>query len=781
FRSGDDTPAGIPRGFTHETKGGNNTLTVAIESSENAQSYDIRITDVSNTPTAGYSKLVNIGWEALSDSGNLVFIDRNTLCADGSAIGFIPAGSYFVKAAAKGVAYGSSVTTQSSSNSTTNVITVTAPKNAPYGFSITANGSHNRMQICVDYSQYAEYFTAEIEGPLNSNYSSMKRIITPNLHSGYNNLTIDTPAADDATEPGIYRISVTAQNSVSLASGASAAVSETTISIPYDRYSAQKDPDTRPQISAALEKLGAVDLEVNFNDGNGWYTLQTSGVDGDLDGRKAIDCRYTSNVNYSKQTFSVYFAPPAGSSGLYTSIYNIFAGEREVADVYIRTIPKNQYRDTLWPRKVTGKVLSSAFLDENSSVSNALTGYDLVKKIISGGIFDATNVENTSSYTGETETFSGGSGDLPLIYDGNGSVKKENLFFSPLKERDYTICASLTDQAISDSLTSPDAPLSVIAVPGFESICVKNIEAWDHTEKLRVYYKSGADLADNEDILHSWVYAGEAATDSINHGAWGNFVLIPNLQKNRPCRVAVYGYKSSTSGGVYSTPWISNVIIPWSSVPSSVPSFGASSQADKAGNVMVTSLYAGDAVRYRIYVQELDGNNGVISTVLKKDTYDGTPETVLIDPVNVLIPGLKPWTKYNIIVRAASLSPELQEGPASQPVCVMTLFDTTTAFNLTTCPIGGISSIRTMHKFGYHTEYYILASVLSFTTQITSPAGAGSYDVEVFISSVLNEPHFWYDGKDTDLTLEASLENPAVMILSGKMSCNGISAAVFGY
>lgn len=618
FASGAVDPTGIPKSFTHAAKGGPNGIIVQIEPSENAIRYEV-------TVSGPVSKSLTVGYSDLAKNGNTVFIDRNTPTAGGE---IVKAGEYAVKVAASGKAYGIDVTTQSSCNSSCRV-KVDDPSAMPSGFTISADGYHGQMALCVGNSSNAEYFDGTITGPMN--YPGSPDPQRVKLHGGYNYLSVPVPSADaifSAKQPGLFKIEVTAQNGLSLKPGAvQSASNEMYVSIPYDLYAAQKEASTRPAVSSILEKLGAADLEINFNDGNGWFALQTSGSDADFAGVQKIDCRFTSFIDYKSQVFDIYFAPPAGPSGEYPSSFNVFSGGRTVADVYLRTRAKPWYRDTFWPKKNGSIGLSSG------SVTSVA---DLVRNLLWNGSYDATLIE-------KRDQCAAAGCDPKLSKPGS----KADFFFAPALERSYSIAAELVDSFPGSPAAVPDILSDVKAEPQKNAILVHHITAADKTVEYALYYKNGdtADI-DKEDIIGSWrKYDGAPPTSSGDKDPLGVHATIGGLIKNQPYMVAVYGYHD---GKFSSKPLIRGPVYPYGPVSSVIPSISVTVQAGARNAIYVSSLYIQGETRYQI-----DWKKKNASEWNRYDTYVASP-TPCTGAVSLLLETLEHLTVYEVRARAVT-------------------------------------------------------------------------------------------------------------------------------
>jgi hypothetical protein len=423
------------------------------------------------------------------------------------------------------------------------------------------------------------------------------------------------------------------------------------VEIPYDMYAVQKDSSMRPVVSSALEKLGAVDLEVNFNDGNGWFALQTSGSDADFSGMQTIDCRFTSFIDYKAQVFDLYFAPPSGSSGKTPSGFNAFSGGRMVADVYLRTRANPCYRDTFWPRK------SSALRLSSTSVSSV---YDLVRNLLLNRSYDATCIESRSQCAV--------SGSDPRLSAAGAAA---DFFFSPMLERSYSICAELTNSFPGNPAAIPDTPKGAVATSQKNAILVEDITAGDETKTFRVYYKAGISASTAEDIAGTWLEAAEpsssGATDSL-----GTHVTIGGLTKNKPYMIAVYGFNE----GKLSAPLIRGPVYPYGAVSSEIPSFTLNVQASMRNALYVGALRIDGESRYQVQIKKNTG--GSSSWVLGYDTYDVAARPLpYTGTVSVLLKNLVYSTAYQVRVRAVSFTwgsnGNLEVGPWSETLEVSTL------------------------------------------------------------------------------------------------------------
>ncbi len=151
---------------------------------------------------------------------------------------------------------------------------------------------------------------------------------------------------------------------------------------------------------------------------------------------RIIDCYFTSHMELDKQKFMIKFMPPHDPET--NGLPNVFAGERTETDMYIRTIPKLKYRDSIWvapefttdgvkinynnlgeaPRYLTLLKIASDLGDPNYSVIDKWLG-------IENGLTDATVFETA---IGELNT----SGIV-------SSADLDDYFFAPAEHRFYSV------------------------------------------------------------------------------------------------------------------------------------------------------------------------------------------------------------------------------------------------------------------------------------------------------------------------------------------------------
>lgn len=524
----------MPGNFHHSAQGGTNNITVSIEESTNALSYDISVTEKSS----GTVRTVNVLKEDLVKSNWSYIINsrvKDSLGNDFILSGYTPATSttaeklyadYLVNVTARGKCYGYDVTANSLSNSQTTA-TVEDAVNAPGAFSFGISGAWNKLIVNVGkagsaLSNGAEYYHIRYSGPLNVNYPpTVVKDETIIGRNGENIIDIATPSVA-VREPGVYLVQVTAANSIGNNSAPQSGTLFTMVY--YDYYADQKL--NQPSVSSAYFDLKAMDMEVNFNDGSGWYRLKFTN---EGTGEKEIDCRYSSYYEQNKQKFHLYFMAPAGADATYPSSYDVFTGARDEVDLYIRTVPRPRYRDTFWLKQ-----------NAYSGAGAIITPVDLgLKSILNYWIesdyTDATNIETTVSnfhYNDETVIPAGS-----FRLRDSGTVT--DYFFAPLEQRKYNVKASIAESLVIKAITTVDKPEFKVS-KGDHSLLVYDILN-SFGDSYEVFWKEGSTVLPNEDIRQGqWYWSGRISASSSGTGF--PEYTIENLKANVDYVIGVKAY-----------------------------------------------------------------------------------------------------------------------------------------------------------------------------------------------------------------------------------------------
>jgi hypothetical protein len=486
FDTGEPLPAGIPGNFTDQAWGGYNSIDLWIEKAANAHFYTVFF----KHPGEDDARIAYVSSEAVAESDGFVTINRHTQQhttdsqgndVPGTPLGLIEAGNYLIKVRAHGVVHNVPVTTLSGSGTT--YASVSDPSGFPLlSTRMSAEGSMNNINVMIEQADQAEYYFIDIEGPLNYGWGN-GRVDTPAPpttrkigHMGMNRITIpnlDASAIGTVTEltadeknlavPGVYYVTVSPVNRILIDADGNP-VPDTiiyplggdpaTVLVDYNRYMDQRydehDRKYAPRLQFEQFNPKDVDLEVNFNEGSGWFRLKLANDDVAGDD-KTIDCRYTTSFVASEGRVSIYFSAPTGPlSGGQNTSYDVFRGGAGEVDVYLRTVAKPEFRDSLWPKQ-------SAVIDADASRRiyinsdiNSLPDCDPLKYWITNDATDVTRIEDYASservYAGYNALLEANSqyripqNDFGLVSEG-----KKAFFFSPMKNLTYDISASLAE------------------------------------------------------------------------------------------------------------------------------------------------------------------------------------------------------------------------------------------------------------------------------------------------------------------------------------------------
>lgn len=466
----------LPGEFTHSAEGGTNNIRVTIEESEYAESYKITYYPWPQTDPATPEVTINVPKSEFEEKSGVI-----TLCSRTQGIDFIPGSnggagmSYRVDVYAAGSYFGTAVTKKSSTPGAIAYVrdyrevgTPKKPERFDYGTLVNINN----IEVRINDSKYTEYFNIKCEGPVNYSISAVKE---QTGHAGSNIVQLATPPRAELEDPandfaaGLYAIEVFARNAEVTDDSISAYSGKVFLKVEYDRYAGQKIH--APEVSSTLFGLDCIDFEVNFNDGSGWIPLQITdtyqdGVSQNLpytdfhyDG--VIECYYHSHMEKNKQKFFINFTPPAGKYGL----PNVFFGDRQIAELYIRTIPKKKYRDSFWLSPALNSngdpVTNYSNYNEADRYYGLGTGLqDPVEYWLSGCGYinadtDAVNFEeNAAAYISDN-----------VLNGNNGHILSlDDFFFSPAEQRQYALKANVNNEMEIIPGWRPQTPLLIADV-----------------------------------------------------------------------------------------------------------------------------------------------------------------------------------------------------------------------------------------------------------------------------------------------------------------------------
>jgi len=647
---------GIPGEFEHIVKGGTNSIKVSIGLSENAREYEISLWP--DTATAGSEKTVVVNASDLAANNGIVNINRKTEDKDKNSIGLITGGRYEVSVKALGMAYGVPVSTESMRNNADNdadndlrfadVTDVSAGVNSG-GFTYSSSGGNNSLAVRISEAANAEFYLIRLTGP--QNYSSGQDTENTYLaHSGYNVISIENPelSVDEQIEdPGVFKIQVFGINNNSITGEEPdlniARQSDSGlkfITVNFDRFANQKTE--MPVLSSELYRPGAIDLEVNFNDGSGWYRLML--VSNDY-GERKIDCRFTNYMEYNRQKFHVEFKPPSGTS----STDNVFAGGSEEVDLYIRTVPENRYRDTFWLKEYIGDYNASLPAIYFDSFYDNFAHY-----WINRPESDATNVDDMVSHFALWDT-----GQIIDTDTGFAmkNVTMNDVFFAPLVYRKLTLKAGFVEEMSSDitqEITPPVYTARACDPEEGETGSIKLTITQAHIANYcEVFWKPGNEPVELDSInLNEW-----SQSEPVNIEANGGITeyTIEGLTPNRGYVIAVRGANQNGLSKVS----VQGPVVPYSNVkPETAPSVALNLGAD-GKSIVVSGIHVAGQCRYRVYWKgETKTTWNCYDTLTDGGSYK-------FESFSYRITGLDEWDKYHVRVCALSPADEAEDGAFS--------------------------------------------------------------------------------------------------------------------
>lgn len=552
FDDGNPLPNGKPGSFDYEVMGGTNSIILRINKAENAVYYTATFWQSGEA-----ARVVKILPKDLDENYNYYVINSVTENTAGDPIGVISEGMYYVQVRAHGSAYNVPVSTLGMlsnngslvSGATTASVSVegVASSDYPGSFSVKALGMVNSMSLMINQSSDAEYYIAEVTGPYNYGHGNgdypdyTPPVRTFIAHGGTNVFEIskndsriiggNVPLTDEEKNwevPGVFVVAVYAVNQNCPDGNCPNAMGDPdpamrvyaqgdpeTVFIDFNRYEEQKQYSPKPQVEAFDPK--DVDLEVNFNDGSGWFTLKISDMD-DYSDDRFINCDYTTSFQQNRGRVTLYFTAPTGSDGLQNTQYNVFRGGAEMVDVYLRTRAQHWYQDKLWLKSSEKDSYDYEdpygyrCLNINSDI-NGLPGYDPLLYWKNNANNDVTMIENFDIYSNDPRLFMSPASMKNCVAEGDFGVVapggKSDFFFSPMKLLTYRIKASLVDVDLSNMMgevSHVDNPEYRVK-GGYQSVYVTNIDT---------------QYADSWKI--DWIQVNNTA----NYGSTGYFTAEPS-------------------------------------------------------------------------------------------------------------------------------------------------------------------------------------------------------------------------------------------------------------
>ncbi len=564
---------GIPEDFTHEVEGETNSFTVTASASKNSLNYLMTYCLTSNC--AGTTKEVLVSTKDLAETSGVFTINRKTLDKNGVAVGEIAAGDYELSIQTQGKVSGVDVTTEGSSGKVSFTVT-DAGGNFPGSFSYSLNGLVNEVEVRIDPSIYGEYYMIELYGPYNYGFTegvdSPQTLFVP---AGLTTITVNNPVAEP-TNAGVYKVKAFAVNKNTLNAGVEDAglivagsITSEFVTVEYDRYQSQRL--LSPKKATQAQRISAVDLEVNFNDGTGWHRLAVSSDDKES-GAQYLDVEDSSYSEQLEQRFHVAFQP---SNNQTASLSSLFLGGRKEADVYLRTVAESKYRDTFWikPPQVA-LTLNSV---ENAVYYNGdltqVPNRNIVDHWVSLPNHDASRIEETLACNGYAST--------SLDLDGNAWFKekecatdnklalaheaasdlKASYFFSPMEERTYFVTASIVPTIASSNNTAlPEVPTFKTHIVGKGKLVLDDFSA-PHASKFKVFYREGRaeSVKPSESLASPWLTSSDITVtengDPVFYSIGSNQDEYPALGLGKYYSFVVIAYNSLGQAGQRSAPF----------------------------------------------------------------------------------------------------------------------------------------------------------------------------------------------------------------------------------
>ncbi len=505
FDQSETVPNGIPGSFTHKAEGRVNSIMVHIEESPNAQYYMVHLSEMDNAPVL--EKQVRVETKDLSVLGGDVYINSRTTDVHGSPVGIINPSDHEVRVFAHGIDYGHPVRTRSTSNGTADAqatvqdASILVPTS---NFSFNAvNLYQGKLTVCIQDPPNTEYYLIRCIGPFNYNQDRPVPVKNIRGHAGVNIIDLDHPynGMKEAADPGVYEVHVYSINrncytgdveNENVIASTESRVGGVNVEVEYPHYKNQRvvapfkwqpeaEKDTNVNARTRSFNLNAIDLEVNFNEGSGWYRLKLANDDVGANG-KEIECRFTSVVeDYRGQHFKILFKPPAGEDG---SFFNVFRSSDDEVDLYIRTVAEKRYRDTFWMKKMDANTVYQPGMNAlvtSSSINDVINYWNTLEET------DASKFEDTLASWRIASPVDFISGLFAGLVEDQTDAG--NYFFSPLEERKYYISSSIANPAdyVETMPTKLDLP-GFTVTPGPACIYLTDIQS-RYADSYRVWWR----------------------------------------------------------------------------------------------------------------------------------------------------------------------------------------------------------------------------------------------------------------------------------------------------
>lgn len=650
---GEEEEDGIPGDFNHYAEGGANTIKVTITNSLHAHGYEISF------PGSPLNK-VYISKTELANKNGTIIISRNTPAMENDMVGFIQGGiEYKVNVSAVGKSYGWPVNTQSMSNtipSDSVVVVEEISNNHPGPFTFKALSVTNELIVNISSGNDTEYYIVRYKGPFNEyGHNSPEKYVV--AYAGVNRIPVPKPNGV-SIDAGVYLVDVVPANKNNVPPDANVDLvqqylnisynsiitlpASQYVNIDYDKYIAQKE-----YVAARVDRLYDLTLfnhlEVNFNDGSGWYRLILTNNE-EYDGRK-IDCRYSSHIAYNQQKFVISFKPPQGSEDAFGNSYNVFRGGNNEVEMFIRTVNNEEFRDRFWLKpyakfsdlytyEVTDSYISTAF---NKPFNNFIDYWVYSEDIPFNN--DATEMENTIA-----------------VSDAFVDKNFDNYFFSPLEYHSYKLRASISNVLDISFESCPDPVYT--ATSGDQSINVEilNMSA-EHSGFYRIYWKeyvTGTDSTDTENPVTTVV---DPENLDLNNVSWNranvadSTFVIPDLSGNTDYAVVIQAFTDFRE----SKPVVQMPVMTYDSTPPVAPE-DVFVHYDRINNLIVlNNIVVDNQYRYKVIYKVADEADDPENWRIHYNEYNKYFETEVSEPLyDIKIPIAHPWKSHDVRVMAVT-------------------------------------------------------------------------------------------------------------------------------
>jgi hypothetical protein len=300
-------------------------------------------------------------------------------------------------------------------------------------------------------------------------------------------------------------------------------------------------------------------------------------------------------------------------------------------------------------------------------------------------------------------------------------LDRNSLVFSPLREMDFRVRASIMESINATQVQELDAP-GFTAAAGDRSIRVTEM-ASQYADSFTLFWKPGNNVGEYEDIFrYPWNSSGRIDPDVEGRYRYTIEGLTPHQEYVLALR-AENRYGMSAPRFYLDDPGqegIDNLVtlIPYTTVPpAEAPTFSLNLGAieDESCEVLVSNLTLPGECRYRVYWKKASADDWPQNWSFI-DTYDGSRESLAFGPATVSIQGLELWQRYHVRAEALTLGDVAgpisetrtvvtPEQPIEEPECDLVYVKYSKSYGRRELYIRNIQMLQSAHKVTVHYSY----------------------------------------------------------------------------